>query len=102
MVLIVWRRVLEAFFLLCSMALLQLTTQWSQWFPRVTHSPLRTGPQKSSVVMNQASDGQTSARAGMRALLASATLTRLCHFVAFAHWQNFHLWVSMGSKYVVG
>ena len=77
MVLIVWQCVLEAFFLLCSMALLQLTTQWSQRSPRVTHSPLRTSPEKLS--RNEQGFRRTDTHAGLRALLASATLTRFCH-----------------------
>lgn len=77
MVLIVLQCVLEAFSLLCSMALLQLTTQWSQWFPRVTHSPLMTSPEKLS--RNERGFRQLDTYTGLRALLALATLTRFCH-----------------------
>lgn len=89
MVLIVLQCVLEAFFLLCSMALLQLITQWSHWIPRVTHSLLRTSPEKLS--RNERGFRRTDAHTGLRALLASATLTRFCHLWLLHIGKNFHL-----------
>lgn len=81
MVLIVLPCVLEAsFFVVSNGSPSQLTTQWSQWSPRVTHSPLRTSPESLAGTTGLR---RTDTHVGLRALLASATWVKdfvICGF----------------------